>query len=392
MTNVSFEYGVVQAGQFDQLGQLVTQCFNFAPEHWPVFGERIGQANHRIVQVGTQIVGGLGIYRLGQYFGGCSVPMAGLAAVGVAPEWRGSGAASVLLAGTLRELHAEGMPLSALYPATQRVYRKAGYEQAGLACRWSAPAHSLDLGERQLAVEPIEAHFEPLLAELYHQFAHRQPGLLDRSRAIWERIFDPGSDRARLFAYRIGPLSAPEGYVIFCQQATERGYDLGVRDFVALTPQAQRRLWTFLADHRSLAEQVFWDGPPVEAAALLFEEQHCRLQAERWMLRIVDLGAALNLRGYAPSLEAELHIEVTDNLLTENTGRFVLSVFGGRAEVTPGGRGDCRLDIRALAPLYSGLFSAGQLAALGLVDAPPKAIETAERLFAGPVPWMNDHF
>ena len=83
------------------------------------------------------------------------------------------------------------------------------------------------------------------------------------------------------------------------------------------------------------------------------------------MLRIADLSAALEARGYAPQLQADLHLEVTDPLVPENSGPWQLTVRGGRGVVRRGGEGRLRLDIGVLAALYTGygrpeLLSAGR--------------------------------
>ena len=50
------------------------------------------------------------------------------------------------------------------------------------------------------------------------------------------------------------------------------------------------------------------------------------------MLRIVDVAAALEARGYPAGLEAQLELEVEDELLAWNHGRLRLSVADGREE------------------------------------------------------------
>ena len=67
-------------------------------------------------------------------------------------------------------------------------------------------------------------------------------------------------------------------------------------------------------------------------------------------------------------------------------------VANGKAEVSSGGRGDLQAPIGGLAPLYSGLLRAADLARVGLLDGSPQALAAADRLFAGPEPWMTDRF
>ena len=110
------------------------------------------------------------------------------------------------------------------------------------------------------------------------------------------------------------------------------------------------------------------------------------------LLRLVDVPAALEARGYPPGLHAELHLDVSDDVLPQNNERFTVEVEGERASVRQGGRGELRIDVRGLAPLYTGHLSPGELKSTGYLDGPDQAIATAAALFAGPSPWMPDDF
>ena len=335
-------------------------------------------------------MGGLAIYRMGQWFGGQSVPIAGIAAVGVAPEHRGVGVAAELMGRLLKELQTDGVALSTLYASTQRFYRKVGYEPAGTACRFSVATHSLIPG-RHLPIRPVDPTDHELFHDLYRQRAQRTSGNLDRHQIIWQHILQPANEV--VYAYLIGPEDKPEGYVVFSQQPGTRGYHLQVRDLVTLTSSAGHSLWAFFADHRSLAQDVHWPGPLVEPMlSLLAEQTYQVVHLERWLLRIVDVPKALMLRGYPPGVEAELHLQVRDNLLAENNGRFVLAVSNRSGQVSRGGRGELRLDVQGLSPLYTGLLTPHQLQSIGQVEATDIALSVAAQLFSGPEPWMPDHF
>ena len=110
------------------------------------------------------------------------------------------------------------------------------------------------------------------------------------------------------------------------------------------------------------------------------------------MLRVINVGKALEKRGYPLGIETELHLDVQDDLLKENNGKFILSVANGRGKVTRGGKGELKLDVRGLAPLYTGLFSPQALQLAGYLDATQKTISTATQLFVSVSPWMPDFF
>src|SRR5207237_6924934 len=115
----------------------------------------IGGDNLRILRDGDARVGGLGIYRFGQWFGGRSVPCAGIAGVGIAPELRGRGLATQMMRRALLDLAQDGPPLSCLYPATLELYRRAGYEVAGGRYEVRVPCSALPRLPRGARIEPI---------------------------------------------------------------------------------------------------------------------------------------------------------------------------------------------------------------------------------------------
>src|SRR5207253_2552448 len=105
-----------------------------------------------------------------------------------------------------------------------------------------------------------------------------------------------------------------------------------------------------------------------------------------WMLRIVNVPAALEARGYPVGVEAELHVQVRDPLLPQNQGRFILSVGDGRGRVQSGGKGTLKLDIKGLGGLYSGHLTPYDLRVMGLLEGPDQALAGATTVFMGPRP------
>ncbi len=356
---------------------------------------RQGPENFRLARLHGRVVGGLGMLFMGQWFGRRSVPMVGVNAVAIASEHRSRGIGSRLLRGMFEEFHARDIPLSTLYPATQVVYRRAGYEHAGVAVGYTLPAHALD--PRGHSLEMRRAHDgdgdEATIRALYAERARRTAGNLDRNEYMWRR-----KTRARdtaLNTYIVERDGAPEGYIVYEQRQApgERDRNLAVRDLVALTPEAARTVLAFLADHRSTVDNIQWMGAPADPLLFHLPNQGYKITwYEQWMLRVVDVRGALEARGYPPALQAELSFDVRDDILGWNAGRWTLTVAGGRGEVRPGGTGGVTLDIRGLAPLYSGYLSAEELRSTGLVEGSPDSLALATLVFGGPSPWMADGF
>lgn len=386
-----YEVGIpTTSRQVQALGQVLTQCFNVSADHWQTYARQLGQENLKVICHGDAVLGGLGIYPMGQWFGGQRIPMHGIAGVGIAPEYRGAGVARTLMTETVKTLHQQGVPLATLYASTSQLYRSVGFEQAGTYCLYHLPTQSLMLKDRSLPVTAIDPSDLAVLTELYEQRAQQTNGNLDRHPAIWEQMLE---DDTPIYTYLIGEQAHPEGYVIFTHQVDSGCYNINIYDWVWLTPAAGQRLWTFFADHRSLAKDIQLYGAPVDPLQLFLAEQTYQVKkTERWLMRIVDLPRALTLRGYPPALEAELHLQVDDPLVSANSGQFVLQVSEGQGQVRTGGRGDLKLNIRGLAPLYSSLLTAQELNLLGAVDGSREVLALATTLFSGPQPWLSDHF
>lgn len=387
-----FEYNqVVNQEDIQRLGNILEQCFLMSSGDSKIFFNRIGLENFYVIRAGKQVAGGLATIPMAQWWGGQRVPMIGIAAVGIAPEYRGDGVALAMMQQAVQELHAKGVPISTLYPATQRLYRKAGYEQGGISSIWEVPTQSILVKEQPLPVGAITGDHE-IFHELYQQQAKLNNGFVERHQSLWERIFKP-DEKETIYAYLIGSAEQPQGYIIFSQHQDQDGSFIRVRDCAVLTTAAAQSFWSFLANHRSQIKNVRWKGSAIDSLTLLLPEQTAKQKsALRWMLRVIDVVKALEKRGYLPGIQAELHLEIQDDLLAENNGRFILSVANGRGEVTRGGKGEMKLDIRGLAPLYTSLFTPQQLQFAGQLDATETALFAATQIFTGASPWMADFF
>lgn len=362
------------------LTRVLSTCFATPPELWDTFRARIGEANLRTVHVDGVLAGGLGIYRMGQWFGGRSVALGGFAGVGVALEHRGSGVAAAMMAESLRYLRAEGVPLAGLYASTQALYRSVGFEQAGDRVAWKVPLSRIGIRDRTLPVTRVDV-------DSLRPFYRPAHGNLDRNEAMWSRLsFSRGQGDVQ--AFRIGD---GEGWMILQIPVGTLHYPVMVRDMAGYTAPALRRMWTLLADCSSLGTEARWFGAALDHRVAALPEHTPEIVGhQRWMLRILDVRGVLEGRGYAA--DGELDLEVEDPLLAENAGKWRLVVRDGRGTVEAGGSGALRIHIRGLAPLFSGLFPAEQVAALDLANASPSTLAAATRIFASPAPWMADMY
>jgi len=401
-------------GERDLAGfaEIASACFDVSIEDTRAWFERGDARNLRLARQGEAVAAGLLLIPMGQWFGGRAVPMTGLAGVGVPAERRGRGAARSLLHAALDELHAAGVALSTLYPSTTTLYRSVGFEVAGgryaLELRLGElRARRADRADRELAVRRATPADEPAIAEVAREAARRGAGQLDRGPYIWRRVRQPRGRIVRDLV--IAGENGLEGYAYLSQREVPRGegheYEVVATDAAAVTPAAGRRLLALLGDHSGIARRAVLYGGPAHPLLMQLSERHYAVSlVDPWMLRIVDLRAALEQRGWPAGVAGELALELTDELLPGNAGTWNVKVAAGSASVTSpassrrttrggaAGSPALRLDVRGLAPLYSGHLSPWQLRQAGLLDGDEAALDLAAALFAGPAPAMSDMF
>ncbi len=381
------------------LAEVLAVSFNAPAERILENFEAAGGAERlRVVRHGDDVVGGLLLIAMGQWFGGRSVPQAGVSIVGVEPAFRGRGAGRALIEETVRGLHADGVPLSTLYPATVPVYRAAGYELAG--SRWDVRVGLKGLPTRSAPSDaggPLDVRRAgdddlPAMVAAQESFARLHAGTLHRDDFIWRRVRNPR--RIPAHHHVVEEDGAITGLVSFIQTETADGfYDLAVSDVAALTTAAADRLLAFLGTHQSMAGAMHLQLPPHHALLARLPEWRAKAKLQLpWMARLAHVDAALAARGWPAGVVAELHLDVADDVVPANAGRRVLRVADGRATVEPGGAGSLRVDVRGLAALFTGFRTPDALRLQGLLDGPPEDRALAASAFAGPDPWMMEMF
>lgn len=378
--------------EMDAMAKVTSLSFGHPAE---AIRERIGTLDRdtlRVLRDGQDVVGCFWFVPMGQWFGGRPVPMSGIAAVGVAPDRRGQGIALDLMQRAMRELNEAGVPISSLYPATQTLYRKAGFEQAGSRHHYTLKPGDIRIRDRDLtAREAVEGDREAVQA-VYRKHAAGFDGHLDRGAYVWDRIFEFRNQKASGYVVEEG--GEIRGYVYYLTHARDQGgFDLQLTDIAALDSCAGRNLWSLLHDYRSMSPEMSWYGGPTSMLLPLLAEQPWKSgQQMYWMTRIVNVPKALEARGYSRGLAASLSLEIQDAGVPSNHDRFTVEIADGAARVTRGGKGALRMDVRGLAPLFSGLYPPRALRAAGLLEGDDAEIDKACGVFSHGAPGMPDMF
>jgi predicted acetyltransferase len=374
---------------------IAAQSFGGDPQGFEDVIRSFGLENLRVLRDGG-VTGGLSIYRAGQFFGGRSVPTWGIAGVAVRPELRGRGHAIELMREVLHEAHAQGAPISTLYPAAPGLYRRFGWEFAGVRSAVRLRLAELRASESDVELRPATPEDEPAIRDLYRKTRAHTNGCLDRDELLWSRLRRAPAETP-VFGYIAERGREPVGYVLYLQKRETPGhfvYNLYVRDFACAAPGVGESMLAFFARHRSVARELVLHLPPNDPLlASMLGTQEVPVESQiAWMLRIVRVAEALQARGYSTGIQAEASINVQDDELPDNTGAWSLQLAEGRMRAERGGSGGPGITATGLASLYSGFHTPAQLRASGQLTGDTAHDAALQAMFAGPLPWMPDFF
>lgn len=389
------EYSSIRDDEIDAAVRINSVSYGMTEEYVRTWFERAGTVDLRVARRGGAPVATVRLIRMGQFWGGRSVPMTGIAGVATAPEARGSGVARWMVDRALEEIHGSGAPLSTLFPATVALYRRSGYELAGRTVVARIPITNLPRGDRSLSIRAVTGDDHELIGKLYGRYALRINGHLDRGPYIWDRMlrFKDAPVEGIIVSDGAGEAC---GYVLYRTEqidASFPGQRVIVHDMAFRDAPAAKRLLSFLADFSSVAREAELRVGPTHPVLLLVRDNRWSfIHREFWMARIVDVRGAFAARGYPPAVSAGLSINVRDELFDANDGRFMIHVADGRGLAEPGGDGGLAMDIQTLACLYAGFMSPWELRAAGRLDGPDEDLARAEAVFGGPGAWMPEMF
>jgi len=337
---------------------------------------------------------------------GKDVPMRGIAAVAVAPEFRRMGVAEALMTGLARQMKRRGEALSMLYPFRMSFYRKFGYGTVEWADHVRVHPGQLPASPLRRYVRRIERPADqPAIERLYERSRAQRSCALVRADAwwrvrVWERInegvvyVDPATKR-------------PTGYALYDvppEPTYPRQHAL-VREFVATTPDAFRGLLGYfeaLGDQYKMVELALPRGRAVgvlkdfETVGLpesvrLFKTTG--LSGGGAMLRLIDVAQAFALHP-SPAVNGargRVGLDLDDPLFPAQA-RGLDVTFGARgARVEPGrtARDRIAMPIASLAQVYLGGASARVLLEQGLADGSPRAALLLDRAFEGPPAFLG---
>ena len=359
-------------------------------------------------------IGSTGIFSFRMTVPGAMLPVAGVTMVSVLPTYRRRGILRSLMRRQLTDIAARGEePIAALWASETPIYGRFGYGRAAEIAHFrfgrgegaldgfapSDPALTLRLAE------PAGAAAE--LAKVYDTVLPGQPGFFARDDDWWGRVLQdelqerPGAAPLRCLLAEDG--SGVRGYALYVP--SERWDDaagipenaIRVRELMAADPAASAALWHNLLTRDLVTEVTAGLRSPSDPLLFqLLDQRRARMQVSDGIwVRIIDLPAALTRRVY--SCPVDVVLEVTDELLPGNAGRWRLTVAAGPGGVscTPATEeADLTLGIRELGAVYLGGTRLGALAAAGLVREQQRGAVAAlsAAMSWDPAPWCPQIF
>ncbi|HET9875103.1 MAG TPA: enhanced intracellular survival protein Eis [Mycobacterium sp.] len=295
--------------------------------------------------------------------GGTVLPAAGVSLVVVAPTHRRRGILRAMYQELHRRIADSGYPVAGLTASQGGIYGRFGYGPATIEdeltidrrfARFHADAP--DPGGVRL-VRPVEHRDE--LAAIYRRWRQRTPGGLARPLPLWDDLLADRHHTRRGGTEWFGLLH-PDGYVLYRVHGDPKVVRIG--EFRAASADAHVALWRALLGLDLMTTVIVGTHPDDPLPYLLTDARLARTSGRKddlW-LRIMDVPAALQARGYQAELRTVL--QVYDGFRSDG-GRFALEIRDGHARcVQTDAPADIEMDLDVLGSLYLGAHRASALA------------------------------
>lgn len=338
--------------------------------------------------------------------GPAQLEVSALTNVTVAPTHRRQGLLTEMIVADLESSVERSEALSILIASEYPIYGRFGYGAAVESATYTVDAGAISFREPGAGrVELVDlATMRAQAPALYDRFRFGQPGAIDRSHHLWDRILhqvrfpgdDPPKDYHALYRAESGEV---EGYLLYQAQPKWEGMrpvgTLSVDELVALTPAAYRRLWQYCCDVDLVSTVHASDRPVDEVLPWLVVDGRAVRQSARFdfvWVRVLDVCAALSGRRYMT--EGKVVFEVRDELGFA-AGRFMLEGGAEGAECVPSSQSaELSIPVDTLGALYMGAVSLRAFAQAGRVDVHDgSALERADVMFRSPItPWCSTWF
>ncbi|WP_163505941.1 GNAT family N-acetyltransferase [Fodinicola acaciae] len=317
--------------------------------------------------------------------GGDRLPHAAVTHVGVLPTHTRRGVLSGLMRRQLADFAARGEVVASLRASEGVIYGRFGYGVATIGATYELTRERLALrpevpaGGRVRLLHPDTGWQE---ARKIYPSAASWVGAINRPAYWWDGVQYSARKGQKQYFLVHGEPGAEDGFLRYevAENWWESPRTIVVHDLIAASETAYAGLVRYLVSI-DLVERIKFDYTPTDTPLAYFFVDPRALNTtsrddETW-LRLVDVPAALSRRTYRG--DGSVTVSVTDNVLPDNNGTYVISGKGAsRTESDP----DLSVDVSTLAALYLGGPRWWQLARAGRVTVHrADAVAEADDLF-----------
>ncbi len=384
--------------------QLCTICYNYTNTGEPelltdealhayrgVFSED-GQLLSAMMQIPYQVR-----FCDGSDEGGQTVKLVGIGGVVSDPSARKGGNIRRIFETDLPRLYQEGYVFSALYPFSYRFYGKFGYTWAEFWRNAEIPRECLrgDLRQAEKILRVLPEADDRGMAAIYEKYIADKNLAMIRDDKLWARLRKGTPWDSLKHAYVLHVDGQPSAYWIGRMQKHGYSTTLHMQDMAWTCQRGLEAIFAMIRgmnEVEKIALRVQSDFEPrllVNEAYDVDDKGHATA-----MVRVVNVERALALL-IPPVLPGSITIEVQDDQIPDNCGRFTVSSDGYSlvVEKVEGAAPDLRCDIRSLTALVMGRHRFADAVEAGVAEVlSPKKARFAALLFAERRLHMNHNF
>jgi predicted acetyltransferase len=319
------------------------------------------------------------------------IPLGGVSGVACLPAGRGKGYAGDAVRYVLERMKEAGQVTSALEPFSWRFYQNLGWDWTGVRRRYCVPSRVLRSDPETECVRAATPADRSRIVDLYTEFSGRYRGMLVRTASDWDHVLN---DRKKEYAYSFlyEKDGRVEGYLVFYGWKEE---ETRIREFLTLTPRAQRALLGLLRRHEMQVKKFAWNAPENDLLwnQLVDWDLESKLVPLQ-MARIVDLPAALSFLRPPAEHNSRVNVAIRDANAPWNDGVWRISVEARHVEVRRTQEpAQVEMDIRQAAQAFFGSPTLDDLRLSDRLTVHDEAgYACLQTLFAGPPMWINDSF
>jgi predicted acetyltransferase len=357
-------------------------------------GPRYSWRDAWVVERGGEISAAAIVIPATWWFRGQSFPISAVAGVAVRPVDRRRRLAHDLMHAILRRDVDLGRPFSLLYPFQHGFYRRLGYGSVGLMHFWRLPlARMPDEPELRTRVRLVREGDRPAIEAVFARSLREHPaGGLERRAGQWQHRW---TQEGNWLLY-VDAAQGVTGYLVY--RVTSGVLD--VRELVALTSEAERGLWSFVAaqvEQRAAATYHSPVGKPLWATLsepYMFEgPEHGFIVNDvagltmSFMGRGIDWSAALQPRTFE-GVRGQVSVELSDSVFGPRSLR--LEFADGRATLSDtSGSDGVRCDVSVFSQIYCGALSAAHARWYGLLAGDDASVALLDQAFPPGPPFIT---